>query len=95
LARSRELGCPSSPGAHDFKVNLKGIWEAIDNSFLTEIDSAITNKDTAKFKTAYRQTLVGCYACHKACEKPFLRPQIPNTPSVTVLNFDPNAAWPE
>jgi hypothetical protein len=77
------------------EVDLKGILQAIDNSFLTEIDSAITNKDTAKFKTAYRQTLEGCYACHKACEKPFLRPQIPNAPSVTVLNFDPNAPWPE
>ena len=77
------------------EVDLKGILQAIDNSFLTEIDSAVTNKDTAKFKTAYRQTLEGCYACHKACEKPFLRPQIPNAPSVTVLNFDPNAAWPE
>ncbi len=77
------------------EVNLKGILEAIDNSFLTEIDSAITNKDTAKFKAAYRQTLEGCYACHKACEKPFLRPQVPSAPSVSILNFDPNATWPE
>jgi len=77
------------------EVDLHGILQAIDNSFLTEIDSAITNKDTAKFKTAYRQTLEGCYACHKACEKPFLRPQIPGAPSVTILNFDPNATWPE
>ncbi len=77
------------------EVNLKGISQAIDNSFLTEIDSAITNKDTAKFKAAYRQTLEGCYACHKACEKSFLRPQIPSAPSVTILNFEPNATWPE
>src|SRR3989442_9576453 len=72
------------------EINLNGILQAIDNSFLTEIDSAITNKDTAKFKAAYRQTLEGCYACHTACEKPFLRPQIPTAPSVTILNFDPN-----
>ena len=76
------------------EINLNGILQAIDNSFLTEIDSAITNKDTAKFKAAYRQTLEGCYACHKACEKPFLRPQVPNAPSVSILNFDPNASWP-
>jgi hypothetical protein len=76
-------------------VDLKGILQAIDNSFLTEIDSAITNKDTVKLKAAYRQTLEGCYACHKACEKSFLRPQIPSAPSVTILNFDPNATWPE
>ena len=77
------------------EVDLKGILQAIDNSFLSEIDGAITNKDTAKFKTAYRQTLEGCYACHKACEKSFLRPQIPSAPSVSILNFDPNATWPE
>ena len=77
------------------EINLNGILQAIDNSFLTEIDGAITNKDTAKFKAAYRQTLEGCYACHKACEKPFLRPQIPSVPNVSILNFDPNATWPE
>ena len=77
------------------EVDLKGILQAIDNSFLSEIDGAITNKDTAKFKTAYRQTLEGCYACHKACDKSFLRPQIPSAPSVSILNFDPNATWPE
>jgi len=77
------------------QVDLKGILQAIDNSFLTEIDSAITNKDASAFKTAYQQTLEGCYACHKACEKSFLRPQIPAAPGVSILNFDPNATWPQ
>ncbi len=77
------------------EVDLHGILQAIDNSFLSEIDGAITNKDTGRFKTAYRQTLEGCYACHKACDKSFLRPQIPSAPSVSILNFDPNATWPE
>jgi hypothetical protein len=77
------------------EVDLKGILQAIDNSLLTEIDLAITNKDTAKFKSAYHQTLEGCYACHKALEKPFLRPQIPSAPGVSIINFDPNATWPE
>jgi len=74
------------------EVNLNGILQAIDSTYLTQIDSAITNKDTAKFKAAYRQTLEGCYACHTACEKPFLRPQVPTAPSATILNFAPNAA---
>jgi len=76
-------------------VDLKGILDAVDNSFLTEVGKAIENKDTAGFKTAYRQTMEGCYACHKACEKPFLRPQIPSAASATILNFDPAATWPE
>ena len=77
------------------EVDLKGILDAVDNSFLTGIGAAITNKDSVKFKIAYRQTIEGCYACHKACEKPFLRPQVPNAASVSILNFDPNATWPE
>jgi hypothetical protein len=77
------------------EIDLKGILDAVDNTFLTEIGTAITNKDSAKFKIAYRQTIEGCYACHKACEKPFLRPQVPNAASVSILNFDPNATWPE
>jgi len=77
------------------EVNLKGIWDAVNNSFLKEVGEAIENKDTAKFKTAYHETLQGCYACHTACEKSYLRVQIPSAPSVTIINFDPNAAGPE
>jgi len=77
------------------QVNLKGILQAIDNTFLTAIDSAITNQDTPKFQTAYRQTMDGCYACHQACQKTFLRPQIPSAPSATIIDFDPNATSPK
>jgi hypothetical protein len=76
-------------------VDLNGILGAVDNSFLAELGNAITNKDTARFKTAYHETLQGCYACHTACEKPFLRPQVPDAPGVSILNFDPNATGPE
>jgi hypothetical protein len=77
------------------EVDLNGILEAVDNSFLAEVGKAITNKDAAKFKIAYHETLQGCYACHTACEKPFLRPQVPSAASVSILNFDPNATGPE
>src|SRR2546427_13097487 len=39
------------------EIDLKGILDAVDNSILTEIGTAITNKDSAKFKIAYRPTL--------------------------------------
>jgi len=75
------------------EVDLKGILDAIDNSFLTQIDKSIGNKDAVGFKAAYRQTLTGCYACHTACEKPYLRPKVPNAPAASILDFDatPNA----
>ena len=73
-------------------VDLNGILDAVDKSFLTELAKTIENKDLAGFKTAYRQSLEGCYACHLASEKPFLRPQVPTAPSATIINFDPNPA---
>jgi hypothetical protein len=73
-------------------VDLNGILDAVDKSFLTELGKTIENKDLAGFKTVYRQSLEGCYACHQACEKPFLRPQVPNAPSVSIIDFDPNPA---
>jgi hypothetical protein len=72
------------------EVNLDRILEAVDGSLLAGVGSAITNKDVVKFKAEYQQTLQGCYACHMACEKPFLRPQIPTSPAVLIINFDPN-----
>ncbi len=76
------------------EVDLKGILDAVDNSMLSEVAKSITNKDVAGFKTAYRQTLAGCYACHTACEKPYLRPQVPNAPAASILNFDANSNTP-
>jgi glucose/arabinose dehydrogenase len=74
-------------------VDLNGILEAVDNTLLAEVDKAIENKDVASFKTAYRHTIEGCYACHSACEKPFLRVQVPDAPSATIINFSaPEAA---
>lgn len=72
-------------------VDLKGILDAVDNSFLSQVGKAITNQDGVAFRSAYRQTLEGCYACHQACEKPFLRPHIPTAPSTSIINFDTGA----
>src|SRR5438094_4214704 len=70
-------------------LELKGILDAIDKTFLSEIDNSIENKNVEKFTGAYRQTIEGCYACHKAAEKPYLRPQIPQAPPQSIINFDP------
>ena len=76
-------------------LELQGILDAVDNTFLSEIGRSIESKDSGKFTVAYRQTIEGCYACHKAAEKPYLRPQIPTTPPQPIINFDPEAAWPQ
>lgn len=76
-------------------LELKGILDAIDNTFLSEMAQSIEKKDPEKFVRLYRQTVEGCYACHKAAEKPYLRLQIPQTPPQPIINFDPEATWPE
>jgi len=75
-------------------VDSDGIREAFDTSSLVSIEQAIEAKDAARFAKEYRFALEGCYSCHKASEKPFLRPQIPSQPEVKIMNLDPGATWP-
>ena len=75
-------------------VDLNGILEALDNTFLSQIQKSIELTNSEQFGAAYRQTLEACYTCHKTAEKPFIRLQIPETPEARMINFDPDATWP-
>lgn len=75
-------------------VNLVGLFKGLDNSAIADLRQAIDQKDSAKFVAAYKDTLKGCYGCHIASGKPFLRPQIPRVPPQPLLNYDPDANWP-
>lgn len=77
------------------EVRLEDILQAIENSPLTQLREAIAETDRTGFEEAYRFTLEGCYACHKASDKPYLRPKIPETPAEPSIEFDPNAEWPK
>jgi hypothetical protein len=77
------------------EIKLRDILEAVENSPLQQLREAIDNKDYDAFVKAYRFTLEGCYACHKASDKPYLRPQIPDRPAEPSINFDPQSRWPE
>ena len=76
-------------------VDMKAIWQAIDSSFFTQIGTAIAQKNSDKFVPSYRGAMEGCYTCHKSSSKPYLRPQIPTVPPQPMINFDPDAKWPE
>jgi hypothetical protein len=79
-------------------VELQGILDAIDKTpgvMLSAIKTAIDQKDHGAFTNAYRQAIEGCYARHRASEKPFIRPQIPAALAEHVINLDPDARWPE
>ena len=71
------------------EVDLKGILDAVDHGMLAQADKAIKNKDLAGFKTAYREAVEGCNACHSACERSYIHLQVPAEPAASIINFDP------
>lgn len=77
------------------EIKLRDILEAVENSPLKQLREAIDTKDHDKFVAAYRFTLESCYACHKASDKPYLRPRIPDQPAEPAINFNPEAEWPK
>jgi hypothetical protein len=76
-------------------VDLRAILEAVENSPLKQLQEAIKSNDHKKVEAAYKFTLEGCYSCHKASEKPYLRPQIPERQAEPTINFDVKADWPK
>ena len=75
-------------------VDLKSIFDAVEVSSFAAVKIAIAQKDGAKFVTAYKLALDGCYACHKASGKPYLRPIIPQAPAQSLIDFAPTLGPP-
>ena len=75
-------------------INLTAILEAFENSQLAHLKRTIDGKDRPAFEKVYRESLTVCYSCHKASDKPYLRPRIPTEPESRIINFDPRADWP-
>lgn len=75
-------------------VDLTKILEAFENSQLAQLKQVIDRKDEPRFERVYKETLTVCYSCHKAADKPYLRPQVPAEPASRIINFDPKADWP-
>lgn len=86
---------PVRKTAAGLDVDLRGILQAVENTQLADVRKAVEGRNTDKFAAAYRLTLEACYACHKASEKPYLRPQVPEHPETRIINFDPAATWPQ
>jgi hypothetical protein len=73
-------------------VDLKAIFDAVDATTLAGVKIAIAQKDSAKFTKAYTESLEGCWSCHKASSKPYLRPVLPKTPAQDIISFAPDPA---
>jgi hypothetical protein len=77
------------------EIKLQEILQAVENSPLKQLEESIKAQDREKFIAAYEFMLTSCYSCHKASDKPYLRPRIPDHPASAMMNFDPHATWPE
>lgn len=88
----RRIPVRKDNAGHD--VKLGDILQAFENGPLKQLKSTIDTWDRPAFERIYAQTLTGCYACHKASDKPFLRPRVPGQPASPIMNFDPKADWP-
>jgi hypothetical protein len=78
------------------EVKLENILQAIENTPHLKMGDVIQARDAKKFEVTYRMLLEqACYTCHKASDKPYLRPQIPERPAAGMINFDPKATWPK
>jgi hypothetical protein len=71
-------------------VDLRGILDGVDRSLLTGIRKTIEAQDLTAFSQAYRDALAGCFACHQASEKPYLRPHVPDAPEGRMIDFAPS-----
>jgi hypothetical protein len=73
-------------------VDLPSIFQAVDATLFAAVKVAIERHDGPQFSAAYRGSLEGCYSCHKAAGKPYLRPIMPKAPAQTIIDFAPSGA---
>lgn len=89
---------PIRKDAEGKDVDIKSIFDAVDVSNFAGVNVAIARKDLAVFEKAYAYALEGCYSCHKASGKPYLKPKIPTGvagPAEEILDFTPLPAAPK
>jgi hypothetical protein len=72
-------------------VDLKAIFETISDGPLKKLSASIQAKDEDQFTSSYKLMLNGCYGCHVASGKPFLRPVVPTAPPQTLIGAAPDA----
>ena len=63
--------------------------EAALNQAMTAVDTAIKQKDPAKFVAAYDQLTQGCNACHAAADHPFVVIKTPDASAFPNQDFAP------
>ena len=85
---------PTRKDQNGADVNVAAIADSLQKGQLTELQAAVDAKDKARAEKAYKETLAGCYGCHEASGRSFLRPRVPIAPQVDIISFTPGAPLP-
>src|SRR5713226_8862706 len=73
------------------ELDLRPILDGLERTLFADLRKALDQQDARGFPDLYQRALVGCYSCHQAAEKPYLRPRIPDQPEARIIDFDPNS----
>lgn len=76
-------------------ADMQSIFDGVDNGTLTSMKKTIQMKDSKQFAMEYKHLLEDCYSCHKTVGRPYLRPMVPVSGPQRIINFDPEATWPQ
>jgi hypothetical protein len=69
------------------ELELGPLLERLEGNQLAAVGASVEGHDLAQFEAAYRSMLDGCYGCHVASEKPYLKLRVPNAPAETLIDF--------
>ena len=70
------------------EVELGPLLDVLEQGDLAALGRIVENKDVSQFAGAYDKVLNGCYGCHVASEKPFLRLKVPAAPAEGMIIFE-------
>ncbi len=68
------------------ELDLRPILQGLESTGLADAKAAIGKRDIRAFEAAYRGTMMQCYGCHVASEKPYLRLRIPEAPAARMID---------
>jgi hypothetical protein len=80
---------PVRPLAGGGELRLADMLATIEQTTLKEVQDSVRAQDPKRFSAAYKEMLAGCYSCHVAAQKPYLRLHIPERPPETMVEFAP------
>ena len=72
------------------EIELAPLLERLEGAQLAALGEALAAKDVPRIEENYRAMLDGCYGCHVASEKPYLKLHVPVAPAEPMIEFAPN-----